>query len=458
MEELQNKSLFSVFEQTQETLEEARSKSAKESKKRTEYLRFTKDSIYPVRILPLAPSVDSEGNILPMDRKGYEYPMKELVLTINLGIDKNGKNRQTYVSVCHAKYALGDKITDDLIDLYVNVFCDLNAHNPEACERVKKGSFEHGLKYNSNRIMYVIDQSHPEEGIKLMSLSYAQYKTLEEKKLQLWDKLKAKSSRAACPISSIKDAFNVEITKATENRKAKYDFNIDTISGTQPLSDETLQQLFDMPRLPEAIYRYTRFHLEATIAFLNQYDERMETNVMQDQRIKDCIEEIKLNLPADDTSHFSIQGESGQNGTNNAEGAVTLDSLFDFYDQITADGADDRSEQGRELRQMICDFIDDKELDIRVSRKHTNIELLNEIDELMNGESGANQADDTENEPSPADYDNEPSDEPQENENEPEEEEDDDTSFRPSRTARRSEHNDNTNEPAVRASRRARRA
>lgn len=458
MEEIK-KSLFDVFAQSQETFEDAQEKSAKESQKRTEYLRFAKDGVYPVRILPLAPVMNAEGELLPMDRKGYEYPIRELVLNINIGKDKNGKEKQTYVSVCNAKYVFGDKIDNDLIDLYASVFCDLYASDQKACEKIKGGSFEGGLKYNSNRCMYVLDLNNRAEGVKIMSLSYAQYKTLEEKKLQLWKKLKEKNSATACPISSLTDAYAVEITRSTENRKTKYDFNIDVVSDKVAIEEAELRQLFEMPRLPETLYRYSRFHLEATIAFLNQYDEKMGTKVMQDQRIVDCIDQIKLQLPADDMSHFTASAVDGESGTGGSNSGITIDTLYERYDQISAEGQDDRSEAGKELRQMICDFIEDNDLDIHVSRRRTNIQLLDEIDELLSEGSDSNSKE--EDDEAPESTDDGPDDASGDNEDDPDNNEDDAPAAEPeavpSRTARRAERNDNTNEPAVRAARRARR-
>ena len=94
-----------IFALHQETFEEAKKKSNDESGNRAAYLRFSQDGTYTVRILPLAPVIDADGNAT-LERKGYEYPVKELVLKIeDSKKDAKGKPKITFVNVCNAKYA-----------------------------------------------------------------------------------------------------------------------------------------------------------------------------------------------------------------------------------------------------------------------------------------------------------------------------------------------------------------
>lgn len=115
-----------------------------------------------------------------------------------------------------------------------------------------------------------------------------------------------KNPKCLCPISSLEDAFPVEITRKEENKKTTYTFNIDTISGAEPLSEEEVNSLLETLRIPAAIYRYSRFHMEATIEFLKQYDAKMEMDVMSSKEITEAIEKIKMELHPDDKSHFSF--------------------------------------------------------------------------------------------------------------------------------------------------------
>lgn len=117
--------------------------------------------------------------------------------------------------------------------------------------------------------MYVIDLDNTGDGIQILQLSYSQYKDLEERKLNLWAKLNKNGKNVPCPISSIDSAYPVEITRKSENNKPAYSFNIDTVSDKDVLDEETLAQLIDMPRLPEQIYRYTRYHWKPLLLILN---------------------------------------------------------------------------------------------------------------------------------------------------------------------------------------------
>lgn len=449
MSELTNQmSALDIFASTQESFEDAKKKSAAESGNRVKYFRISGDGTVAVRILPLAPVIDAEGNILPMDRKGYEYPVKELVLKI-----KGDNNKQSFVNVCNAKYAF-PQLQSDLIDKYVELALSLYSDDEKLCKKVKETSFNGGLKWDSKRCMYILDLDKRNDGIQVFQLSYSQYKELEERKLQTWAKLNKKGN-VPCPISSITDAFPVEITRKTENKKTNYSFNIDTLSPKDELTEDELQNLLNTPRLPEVLYRYTRYHLEATIAYLNQFDETTGMEVMKEPEIKDCIDQIKLCLPADDQSHFNMNGKNG--GDSDTNDATTLDSLWDLYDKLCDEGLDDKSEEGQNLRTAIKEFIEDNDLDVSITRKKTNEMLLNEIQDILDDENGEEETPDTKksakkDEPvdEPVDDEEEENDAPAADAPSSEEAEEEETSA-PARASRRRERNDDTNEPAAEA-------
>lgn len=449
MSELTNQmSALDIFASTQESFDDAKKKSAAESGNRVKYFRISGDGTVAVRILPLAPVIDAEGNILPMDRKGYEYPVKELVLKI-----KADNNKQSFVNVCNAKYAF-PQLQSDLIDKYVELALSLYSDDEKLCKKVKETSFNGGLKWDSKRCMYILDLDKRNDGIQVFQLSYSQYKELEERKLQTWAKLNKKGN-VPCPISSITDAFPVEITRKTENKKTNYSFNIDTLSPKDELTEDELQNLLNTPRLPEVLYRYTRYHLEATIAYLNQFDETTGMEVMKEPEIKDCIDQIKLCLPADDQSHFNMNGKNG--GDSDTNDATTLDSLWDLYDKLCDEGLDDKSEEGQNLRTAIKEFIEDNDLDVSITRKKTNEMLLNEIQDILDDENGEEKTPDTKksakkDEPvdEPVDDEEEENDAPAADAPSSEEAEEEETSA-PARASRRRERNDDTNEPAAEA-------
>jgi hypothetical protein len=306
--------------------------------------------------------------------------------------------------------------------------------------------------------MYIIDLDNVGDGIQILQLSYSQYKDLEERKLNLWGKLNKNGKNVPCPISSIDAAYPVEIIRKTENGKASYSFNIDTVADKHILEETTLQNLLDMPRLPEQIYRYTRYHLEATVAYLTQLDEKFDIDVVNTDAVQNCIAQIKLLLPADDQSHFTLGDKDGDDSDANAN---DIDSLWKRYDELVAADLDDQTAEGQELRTAILAFIDANGLEVKVGRKKTNEDILNEIedelaaiaDEADEDEEPAKPASKRKPEPEP-EADDEDDDEPETPADEPEDDEDDEPEEQPEHASRRRSRNDDTNEPAVRGSRR----
>ena len=289
--------------------------------------------------------------------------------------------------------------------------------------------------------MYILDLDNREEGIHLLILSYSQYKDLEDRKLAIWKKLLEKNPKCLCPISSLEDAFPVEITRKEENKKTTYTFNIDTISGAEPLSEEEVSSLLETQRIPAAIYRYSRFHMEATIEFLKQYDAKMEMDVMSSKEITEAIEKIKMELHPDDKSHFSFDKKERNSGDNEEPSDNELDSLWNLWEKLNERGIGDKSEEGQDLRDAIREYIDANELNVRVTRGKTNEDLLNDIEDALEvAKDGSNNEDDnTQNDTKPEDTPLEP---------EPEEEPE--PTPTPTHTVRRrGEHNDDTNEPAA---------
>ena len=105
-------------------------------------------------------------------------------------------------------------------------------------DKIKKSGFEGGLKWDSQRLMYIYNLKKKEDGIQLFSMSYPQYKELEDAKLEIWKRVTENGEKVGCPISSPADAFPVQIKRKTENRKTKYTISVDILSGKQPLTNE----------------------------------------------------------------------------------------------------------------------------------------------------------------------------------------------------------------------------
>jgi hypothetical protein len=439
------KSPLDLFADVQETYEEALQKSADESKSFTKTKHFRMDSVgtYSVRILPLAPTKQSDGTY-KLDRKGYEYPTKTQLLKLTNPNSKSKKDQNFYVTVTHANYV---GLSVDLIDTYIQVAEEKYGDDEKLMKKINGSGFEGGLKWSSQRAMYVFDTNKKDEGIQLLTLSYSQYKDLEDRKIAVWNKLRNKDPKTFCPISSIKGAYPVEISRKEENRKITYTFNVDVLANTMPLSEAELQSLLDTPRIPEVLYRYSRFHLEATIEFLKQYDEKNEMDVMSSKAITEAIEKIKMELPADDKSHFSFDKKDHEDGEGSSEEA-TIDTLWKRWEDLNERGIGDKSDEGQELRDDIRAFIDDNDLHVRVVRGKSNQDLLEAIEDALEAVKSGDEDEEDEQEDHISSTP-EPESEPAP---EPEEEEDEEESAAPAR----GEHNDDTNEPAVGSRRSAR--
>lgn len=442
------KSPFDLFADVQETYEEALQKSADESKSFAKTKHFRMDSVgtYSVRILPLAPVKQPDGTY-QLERKGYEYPTKTQLLKLTNPNPKSKKDQNFFVTVTQANYV---GLSVDLIDTYIQVAEEKYGDDEKLMKKINGSGFEGGLKWSSQRAMYVLDTQKKDEGIQLLTLSYSQYKDLEDRKIAVWEKLRKKDAKAFCPVSSIQGAYPVEITRKEENKKTTYTFNIDVLADTMPLEETELQALLDAPRLPEILYRYSRFHLEATIEFLKQYDEKNEMDVMSSKTIAEAIEKIKLELPADDKSHFSFdKKERNGEGNENEPEENTIDTLWKRWEDLNERGIGDKSDEGQELRDDIRAFIDDNDLRVRVVRGKSNQDLLEAIEDALEAiKSGDEDGDGQQEGNTPAP---EPESEPEDDGNEGNEDDDNE----PAAPAR-GEHNDDTNEPAIGSRRSAR--
>lgn len=452
MEEEKILSPFDCFAEVQETYEEAVKKNQEEQQGFNRIKRFSMDSVgdYSVRILPIAPTKQEDGTY-KLDRKGYEYPIKTMLLRLDNPASKSKKDKQLFVNICQSKYV---GLSIDLIDTYIAVAESKYGDDEKLIKKIKSSGFEGGLKWNSQRCMYVLDAKKRSDGIQLLSLSYSQYKELEEWKLKTWKKLLQKSPKHPCPISSLQNAYDVEIIRKEENKKTSYSLNIDTLGGYDELSEEEVQALLDTTRLPETLYRYTRFHLEATIEFLKQYDAKMEMDVMSSKEIEEAIEKIKMELPADDKSHFSFnRKERSSNEAEEVEDDNSVECLWKRWENLNERNIGDKSEEGQELRDDIRNFIDDNELLVRVTRAKTNEDLLKEIEDALDNLKDSDKVADKDEEDgddneveTPTPVKDETEEEAEENDEEPED-----------APHVRGEHNDDTNEPAVAPNRERRR-
>lgn len=381
---MEGMSIEEMFLKSQESYQEAQQRALEENKAfaRTEFFRMDKFGVYRLRILPLAPNADGSPS-----RPGYEFPVHQLLLELEKPTTGN-KPQKMYVTVTRATDA-GYSI--DPIDVYrrMAVAAAKDAGDEKLAEKIDGGSFGGGLKYSYGHCLYIFNLDERAKGIQMLTLSHAQFKDLDERKFKLWNKKLSKNPSYPCPISSVYDAYPVEIEKRKNGAKTEYIISIDNESDTVPLTREELSALMASPRIPEIIYRYTRYHLGATVEFLKQCDALYGMNLMDTDEMKQTVQTLSDELPKEDTSAFSFDRRSKENKDNEQNGGSTLalDNLFDRYEQLQDQSLGDKTEEGQELRAMIRAYIEQEGLSVRVTRSTTNRELLELIEQEMEGPS-----------------------------------------------------------------------
>lgn len=397
-ENLENKdmstmSVEELFLNSQESYAEAQQRAIEENKAfaKTEFFRMDKCGVYRLRILPLAPNPDGTA-----PRPGYEYPVHQLLLELEKP-SKGGKTTKMYVTVPRATDA-GYSV--DIIDTYrkLAVAEAQDRGDEKLAEKINGGSFGGGLRYSYGHAMYVYDLNERAKGLQLLTLSHAQFKDLDERKFKLWQKKLQKAPGYPCPVSSVRDAYPVEIEKRKNGSKTEYVISIDNESDVDILSKEELAILMSATRIPEIIYRYSRYQLGATVEFLKQCDGLYGIELMSGDEMKEAIEKLSEELPKEDTSEFSFDRRTKDN-KDNASGSgsgLTLDDLFDRFDELQEQDLGDKTEEGQELRAMIRTYIEQEGLPVRVTRSTSNKDLLDLIEEALENAPDSGQDDETE--------------------------------------------------------------
>lgn len=371
-------SVEELFLGLQESYAEAQARAIEENRSfaRTEFFRFDKLGTYRIRILPIAPGVQAQDGT---ERRGYEFPVRQLLMELARPGDKP---QNVYVTVCRATDA---GYTLDLIDTYrlLAVEAAKEIGDEKLAEKIGGGSFGGGLKFTYGHAMYIIDLKERAKGIQLLTLSHSQFKELDERKFKLWEKKIAKNPQHPCPISSVYNAYPVEVEKRKNGGKTEYYISIDNESDPESLTREEMTMLVNMPRIPEVVCRYTRYHFEATLEFLAQCDVRYGLHVMENEEMSAAVETFRAEIPKEDTSSFSFDKRSKEARENADGNALTIESLCSRFEELKAQGLGDKTEEGQELRAAIRSFIEQEKLPVRVTRSVTNDELLDMIEDAL---------------------------------------------------------------------------
>lgn len=393
-EEVQKMGLFSLFQQTAQTLDQAEAKAKSEKGfEKIDRFRTPEEGEYVVRVLPLAPTgVDSEGKpIMPMDRNGFEFQLYSTFLDIDQPADKKGKVKTLHIPVIKTTQKGVDKSVD-LLEKYLEIAKDMYADDDEVIELLTGQNSRHRIRFSNQRVMYVLDLTDgTPKGPMFWQVSTSSYKDIDNERRSVWTKESEKAAKKGlpkpeCPLCGLTQAWPLTITRTgTKFNDTKYAFKIDRGEEQLPLTEEQLQKLFDLPRIPDEIYHYTRYQMEATIEYLKQYDEKHDLEVCKDQEFLDAIEQLKGELSTDDNSHFSLSGDNTSGKDNSRK--ITLESLNEAYDYIVDKGLGKDSDEYEELREDIRQFIEDNELDVVVKHSKKIEDLLEEIEEALDSKS-----------------------------------------------------------------------
>lgn len=373
-------SVEDLFLGVQESYEQAQARALEENKsfRRTEFLRMDKLGTYRLRVLPAVPNADGTA-----ERRSYEFPVHQLLLELERPAAPGTKSSYLYVTVPRTTDA-GFEV--DIIDVYrrLAVAEATEQGDSKLADKIGGGSFGGGLRYGYGHALYVLDLAERTKGPQLLTLSHSQFKDLDERKFRLWQKKLQKNPHHPCPISSVYNAYPIEIEKRKNGQKTEYLISIDNEADNDMLTREELTSLMAAPRIPEIIYRYSRYQFEATVEFLRQCDVKYGMQIMSLPEMTEAVEALRRALPREDTSTFSFDKRT-RDARDNAAAAAggglhTLDELFERLQSLEEQGLGDRTEQGLELRAALREYIEREQLAVRITRLTTNRQVLEMIE------------------------------------------------------------------------------
>lgn len=363
----------------------------KEEQTRTQVDRFRmgEDGDYAVRILPLAPYLTASGEIDETKklRPSFEYPLQQMFLDIKgEAKKKGGKPSIISVPVVRAtQEGVGKSV--DLIDTYKKLVKELYPEDKDLIEKMNANSFQNkaSLKWSGYRVMYVFDADAKKRTPLLWQTSYPQYAEICDRQIALWDKLKKKDEDAEDPVASFGTSYLLEIKRKTEKTNTSYTFNIDMTSDDE-LDDKDLDALFAAPRIPDVIYRYGRYHFEATIEFLKQYDAEHDLDIMKEETMQNAIDQLKGELDPNDQGHFDL---STAGKDSDGKSKITFEQLNDRYNSLVDRDLADDSEEGIDLREDIRAYCEENGLNVVMKHSMSTAEILDAVEEAEQNKPAA---------------------------------------------------------------------
>ena len=112
---------------------------------------------------------------------------------------------------------------------------------------------------------------------------------------------------------------------------------------------------------------------------------------MQLPDMQEAIETLRAELPKDDASTFSFDKRTKDAKDNASTNALSLDFLYERFEELQEQSLGDKTEEGQELRGMIRSYIEQEKLPVRVTRSTTNQMLLDMIEEALHNADGTSE-------------------------------------------------------------------
>lgn len=353
---------LSLYKKTKATKDEIQAQHTKENQRFEKIPMFLidKEGTFEARILPLKPDGEEV-------RVGWTYPIHETWLSITRSNGTSRKHR-----VIRPDYA---GIDGDLLMMYVNEAKKIAEDTKNDELQADLEDWRNGMYYRARELAYVLNVNERAKGVHLYNMSKSQYNDIHSLHMDLWGQLiDSVDKNAECPFTAMENAYLLRITRSKEEGQTKYKFR-QSLQNNDSLTQEEILAWYNTPSIPEMQYVYNRYMFTGVVCFLEQFDAKWELGICDTEAYLELKAKVEEQLDPNDTSTFEVDGSSSDDEEEG--GSLNLDDLFDEFDAIADKEAD--SEEAANLRTKIAEFIEQEGLDVRVSIRKTNEDLLADI-------------------------------------------------------------------------------
>jgi len=345
--------------------------------------------------------------------KGFTYPAAQFFMPINVP----GQTKPRYVKVLRATDNGFDKdlilefkkLANAAVEAQIATAKGARKKELEALkDNLNKGSYNNddSLLYDFKQVAYALDLESSKtrkEGWQVVEFSNKQATDLKLVIKKLWDKRAKKElawaddndkdprqANMVCPATHPGGAFVTEIDKGKVNNKTEYRFSIDNdVDNIIELTEAEIKSFFDGEPLHKAYKGYNRYHYGATIAFLDQFDARLNLGVFSSDEFQDIVKAFEAQLDPADTQEFSLESKSSDDSSTEGEEAVDgllLDDLLDEFDELSE--FDEDSEEIEDFRKKLRLYIAQEGLKVKIGRRKSTEDAVQEIEEAIDEKGG----------------------------------------------------------------------